>query len=146
MKLLSGECHRTPLMISQHWFRLWQQAITWASIDPIICRHMASLCHKKLIILGTWDFESQFMARLLTSCNQCRPTVAYWTFNCTKRHLKLNFCKIYIWKCMQFVELLRTNPWVIKTTVAHFPPAKALIVPHSVYRDLKGPWLGLRPG
>ena len=33
MKLLWGECHRTPLMICQHWFREWllQQSITWAN-------------------------------------------------------------------------------------------------------------------
>ena len=35
-------------MISQHWFRKWlgavrQQAITWADVDPDLCRHMASL-------------------------------------------------------------------------------------------------------
>ena len=35
-------------MISQHWFRLWlgavrQQAITWAHVDPDLCRQMASL-------------------------------------------------------------------------------------------------------
>ena len=36
------------LMISQHWFRWWlgavrQQVITWANVDPDLCRHMASL-------------------------------------------------------------------------------------------------------
>ena len=38
------------LMISQHWFRWWlgavrllrQQAITWAYVDPDLCRHMVS--------------------------------------------------------------------------------------------------------
>ena len=35
-------------MISQHWFSLWlgairQQAITWANVDPDLCRQMASL-------------------------------------------------------------------------------------------------------
>ena len=35
-------------MISQHWFRWWlganrQQAITWANVDPDLCRQMASL-------------------------------------------------------------------------------------------------------
>ena len=37
--LPSGECHRTYLMINQHWFRWWfgatrQQAMTWATIWP----------------------------------------------------------------------------------------------------------------
>ena len=36
---LSGECHRTPLMFSQNWFRQWlgatrQHAITWVNVDP----------------------------------------------------------------------------------------------------------------
>ena len=44
------ECQGTSPMISQHWFRLWlgtvrQQAITWANVDPDLCRHTASLGH-----------------------------------------------------------------------------------------------------
>ena len=44
----SDECHRTLLVISQHWFRYWlgavrQQAITWTSVDQDLQRHMASL-------------------------------------------------------------------------------------------------------
>ena len=40
----------THLMIIQHWFREWlgavrQPAITWANIDPAVCRHMASPGH-----------------------------------------------------------------------------------------------------
>ena len=53
----SYECHRTLLMISQHWFRKWlgavrQQATTWANVDPDLCHHMASLGHNGLI--GKW--------------------------------------------------------------------------------------------
>ena len=56
MIMSSDECHRTLLMISQHWFRLWhvavrQQAITWANVDPDQCRHMASLGCNELIII-----------------------------------------------------------------------------------------------
>ena len=41
------------LMISQHWFRLWlgavrQQAITWANVDPDLCRHMVLLGQDEL--------------------------------------------------------------------------------------------------
>ena len=48
------EYHLTLLMTSQHWFRWWlgavrQQAITWASGDPDLCRHMASLGPNELI-------------------------------------------------------------------------------------------------
>ena len=39
--IISDECYRTPLMI-----RL--QAITWASADPDLYRHMASLGHNEL--------------------------------------------------------------------------------------------------
>ena len=54
MKLFSGECHRIPLMISQHWFRWWlgairHQAITWANVDPVLYHHMASFGHSELI-------------------------------------------------------------------------------------------------
>ena len=51
------ECHWASLMISQHWLRQWlgavrQQAITWANVDPDLCRHMASLGHNELIENG----------------------------------------------------------------------------------------------
>ena len=45
----------------QHWFRLWfgavrQQAITWANVDPDICRQMASLGLNELMFhKGTPD-------------------------------------------------------------------------------------------
>ena len=53
-------------MISQHWFRQWlgavrQQAITWANVDPDLCRQMASLGlnfwdhNKKTILLAEID-------------------------------------------------------------------------------------------
>ena len=45
--LVKYECHWTSLMISQYCFRLWlgtvgQQAITWANVDPDLCRLMVS--------------------------------------------------------------------------------------------------------
>ena len=33
---------------SPHWFGYWQQAITWANVDPGLCCHMASLSHNEL--------------------------------------------------------------------------------------------------
>ena len=41
--LFSGEYHRAPFLISQHWFRKWlgtfrQQPITWANVDPDLTR------------------------------------------------------------------------------------------------------------
>ena len=40
VKLVRDECHRTPMMISQHWFRWWlgavrQQTIIWANLTQI---------------------------------------------------------------------------------------------------------------
>ena len=48
MIMPSDECHKTLVLISQHWFRSWlgavrQQAISWANVDPDLCRHMLSL-------------------------------------------------------------------------------------------------------
>ena len=48
MELPLGECHKTSLMISQHWLRYWlgairQQAITWINDDPDIYHHMAQV-------------------------------------------------------------------------------------------------------
>ena len=48
------ESHWTELMLRQHWFRYWlgavrQQAITWANVDPDLCRHMASPGHNEII-------------------------------------------------------------------------------------------------
>ena len=45
---------------SQLWFRSWlgavgQQAITWANVDPDICRHMVSLGHNEL----SWQSRRQ---------------------------------------------------------------------------------------
>ena len=50
---LSDECHETPMMISQYWFRKWldairQQAITWANVVPDLCCLIVSLDHNKL--------------------------------------------------------------------------------------------------
>ena len=53
MIIPSDEYHRTILMISQHWVRLWlgairQQAISWANIDTDFCHRIASLGHNDL--------------------------------------------------------------------------------------------------
>ena len=54
MKLPCAEYQWTLLLISQHCFRLWfdairQQSITWASVDPDLCRHMPSLGTSELM-------------------------------------------------------------------------------------------------
>ena len=54
MIMPSDECHRTLMMIRQYWFRyrlgaVRQQVITWANVDSVPCRLMASLGHNELI-------------------------------------------------------------------------------------------------
>ena len=49
-----GNWQRTFLMRSQHWFRQWlgavrHQAITWVNVDHLLCHHIASLDHNKLM-------------------------------------------------------------------------------------------------
>ena len=60
------EWRGTSLMISQHWFRQWlgavrQQAITWANVDLVPCRHMASVGPSELMSknkeLDLWDIS-----------------------------------------------------------------------------------------
>ena len=58
-----GDCLAAALlMISQHWCRWWlgavrQQAITWANVDPVLCRHMASIGHNELMSIFTINDE-----------------------------------------------------------------------------------------
>ena len=59
MIMPSDECHRTLLMISRHCFRLWlgavrHQAITWANVDSVHCRLIASLGHNELTYCGRY--------------------------------------------------------------------------------------------
>ena len=54
-----GECYRTLLMKSQHWFVWWlgairKQAITWANVDPDLCHHFSSPGHKEITIRNLW--------------------------------------------------------------------------------------------
>ena len=72
VKLPLDKCHLTLPMISQHWFRWWlggvrQQAITWASVDPDICSHMASLGPNMLINAAVqWMYSHMLSSPLLS--------------------------------------------------------------------------------
>ena len=49
VKVPSDECHRTPLMINQHWFRQLLGAIRQqANVDPDLCHHMVLNIHAEL--------------------------------------------------------------------------------------------------
>ena len=54
MKMSSGECHKTSLKISRHWFRycvgaVRQQAITWTNVKQVLWHHKAPLSHNESI-------------------------------------------------------------------------------------------------
>ena len=70
--VFSGECHKTPLMISQHWFR--QQAITWANVDSDFWRHRAPLGHIELTQHYN-DVKMSAMASQITSLMMVCSTV-----------------------------------------------------------------------
>ena len=89
MIMSSDECHRTLLMISQHWFRYWlgairQQAITWTSVDQDLQRHMASLGPNELT---HWAIVMQYgvieldQYRLRQWLGTIRYRVISWTIN-----------------------------------------------------------------
>ena len=79
--LSSGEYHKTSLMSSQHWFRLWlgavrQQAITWTNVDQVLWCHMPSLGHNELRFF-------------------------YYVIHWTKQHHILTTC-VWIWITLLF--------------------------------------------
>ena len=55
VRLSSGECHRTPPMISQHWFRKWLAAVKQQdirfNIDQVLWCHVTSSGLKELTYL-----------------------------------------------------------------------------------------------
>ena len=83
VKLPSDECNWILLMICQHWFRKWpgavrQQAITWASVDPDLCRQMASLGHNELTLDDVeWFFKAAEMMYLVNIFMSSRTRDSY---------------------------------------------------------------------
>ena len=75
---------------NQHWFRLWlgavrQQAITWASVDLDLCRHMASLGHNELNGVLIFFFYVFFGLLAL-----CEPAIHSFIFFIVKLNELLN--------------------------------------------------------
>ena len=71
-----------PRIPSQTWFRLWlgavrHQAITWASVDQVICQHVASLEGKELIL---WESIVTRGFQILTSMLQ--NNLLFWKLCC----------------------------------------------------------------
>ena len=74
--LPSDECHWTLLMISQHWFRWWldavrQQAITWTNVDVDPWCHIASIGNNELnlCILYMYNMSHIFTHGYLVHCS-----------------------------------------------------------------------------
>ena len=71
--LLSAECHKTPFMISQHWFWWWLgacQGAIWPSlspctvINPILLTYLLGACHQ-----ASSNYLSQCWPRLPDLCH-----------------------------------------------------------------------------
>ena len=54
LKLVQGECCRTSLMISQHYFSdgLVQQAIAWGHVDRDVCHHYRQVSNISRTLVG----------------------------------------------------------------------------------------------
>ena len=103
-------------MISQHWFRWWlgairQQAITWANVDPVFCRHMASL--------GPNELSSKMYYRKIMQCLQAKRfgvtmIMSIWNLTGASAALqprclsklrmvnKLQICMLWFWDFRRF--------------------------------------------
>ena len=83
VKLLSRECQRTHLILSQNWFRWWcvgarQRAIIWSNVDQDLYRHMTSLDHSLRDEL-VWKKYINYNRRVSTSIVNATPVDALGT-------------------------------------------------------------------
>ena len=58
-----------PTIFSQHWLRQWlgavrQHVIIWASVDPDLCRHMASRGRCDELICIIWHYSDVIMSTM----------------------------------------------------------------------------------
>ena len=91
VKLPSGDCHWTIVVISQHWFRWWlgavrQQTIAWTNVHPDLCRHMASIGrnHMKIKILCYVAFDSVLCIDIKLKRHTYSHQRAHWSsYPCT---------------------------------------------------------------
>ena len=112
----------TLLMVSQHWFRLWlgalrQQAITWANVDPDLCRHMVSLGHNELTHGTSWQ---------VTFCGPCIYITRYSLTPTEKQ--------IYIarWHKSVICKQLFDKVWIILILLMHFTYEENLHMLHDL--------------
>ena len=88
--------HWTSLMMSQH----WHQAITWANVDPVPCRHMASLGHNVLNPM-----------RLLHCCLKCLHCILYEGLDGWYRDLSSVTARISAINSLWFQKAFPRNWW-----------------------------------
>ena len=120
MKLSSDEYRWTFLMVSQYWFRWWlgavrQQAITWANVDPDLCRHMASLGPNELSMkMIAWhDVLEYVMTHWLKCKTAVSPLLTHWRY---RSLLLSNSCMVGLFQV--FDDLKST--WFMWYTCIHF--------------------------
>ena len=96
LKLHSGKCHRTLLMISQHWFRYWlsavrQQTITWASVHPYLCKCKATLGPNELTHWGRDKMIAIFVEfYMIFSINTFEFQIKFHSNMCLRIQLTIN--------------------------------------------------------
>ena len=103
------------LMISQHRFRQWldavrQQAINWANVGSDLCHHKASLCHNKV---SNYNLEERIPSVLyliyvcyLSLWWGCWGCYACYTVQfCSTVRLKIFMC--WLLSCESFITINR---------------------------------------
>ena len=104
-KLLSTGYHWTLLMISQHWLRQWlgvirKQAITWINADQELWRHMASLCHNKLIHWGQYKIANVLQTPLSKAYSWMKISILGFKFHWSLfLRIELRICHHYPNQC-----------------------------------------------
>ena len=109
VKLPSDECNWILLMISQHWFRYWlgavrQQAITWANVDPDLCRHMTSLGPNELIIydMSCYLYPAVMIILMIDYTFSNNFSYSFW-------HFLLDFSEFHSVELVLYIELNRID-------------------------------------
>ena len=102
VKLPSDECHRTLLIIGQHWFRWWlgavrHQATTWANVDTYLCCHIEPFmkllgtitnpCRDYMLLTRKFSYGFTISKTNKTNiyCTVC--SIACWGWHQRKHHI-----------------------------------------------------------
>ena len=142
--VLWGECHRTSLIISQHWFRYWlgavrQQANTWFNVDTDLCHHMASLGHNELKH-GRSGMVKRHWAMLVhlcmspswvPTCAVLITTLLAWAVSTTKNCSRGSPILVIetqlsslgsLWLCLQWLQVPQMDMQSFVFSVIHLRP------------------------